>query len=333
MNPTNPLDVLRLVQESSQGLSGAPGVKTLVRRFGEVALKQFGVGRMDCAKISGKGAKLTLKRRKVSIDGVEPFADDVLLALQCELVKTGSRVAEMKEGLAHLDVLGRSLAVTVIDDPQAKEGTVVFWEPKAPEPALDQALLDHLVRVMQGESRWLRKLDRTQAMLYKDDLTGLYNYRYLEIALDDELRRADRFQTQFCLLFIDLDGFKPINDAHGHVAGSSVLKQVAQVLRDAVREIDVPIRYGGDEFVVVLLGASCAKGQLAAERVRRRIEAKEFELDGGVTARVTASIGVAAFPDHGRDRETLLKLADETMYDSKRNGKNRVTVAGTERTA
>jgi diguanylate cyclase (GGDEF)-like protein len=333
MNQTSPLDLLRVIQESSQALAGAPGIKTLVRRFGEATAKRFGVDRLDCAKISGKGAKLTLKRRKVQIDGVEPFGDDVHARLAAELGKTGGRVAEMKEGLTHLAVGDLNLDVAIIDDPQAKEGTVVFWEARPASSPLDAALLDHLTRVMQGESRWLRKLDRTQAMLYKDDLTGLYNYRYLEIALDDELRRADRFQTQFCLLFIDLDGFKPINDQHGHVAGSSVLKQVAQVLRDAVREIDVPIRYGGDEFVVVLLGASLAKGVLAAERVRRRIEAKEFELEGGATARVTASIGVAAFPDHGRDRETLLKLADETMYDSKRNGKNRVTVAGAERTA
>lgn len=329
----SPLDLIRLIQESSQSLSGSPGIKTLVRRFGEAVQKQFGITQLDCARISGKSSKLTLKRRKVQIDHVEPFSDDTHLALASSLIHSGAQPGDLKEGVTHLSVAGRPLAMTVIDDPQAKEGTVVFWTPPTSPSPLDQALLDHLVKVMQGESRWLKKLDRTQAMLYKDDLTGLYNYRYLEIALDDELRRADRFQTQFCLLFIDLDGFKPVNDVHGHLAGSSVLKQVAQVLRDAVREVDVPIRYGGDEFVVVLLGASCAKGVLAAERVRRRIEAKEFQLEGGATTRVTASIGVAAFPDHGRDRETLLKLADELMYDSKRNGKNRVTVAGAERTA
>ena len=98
------------------------------------------------------------------------------------------------------------------------------------------------------------------------------------------------------------------------------------------------LSFAADAVRLVGLGELLAqierlKGVLAAERVRRRIEAKEFELEGGATTRVTASIGVAAFPDHGRDRETLLKLADELMYDSKRNGKNRVTVAGSERTA
>ncbi len=335
---TAAIDALRLAQDAAQGFSGAPGIKALVRRFGEAVYKHFGVASLDCAKVSGKGSKLTLKRRVIAVDGTLPMTEEVLVGLGAALGASGSRLAEVREGLAHVNVEGRDLAVTLIEDAHSPEGCLVFWEsaPEATESAgrkrLNESMLEYFVKAMQSESRSLKTLDRTQAMLYKDDLTGLYNYRYLEIALDAELRRADRFQTQFCLLFLDLDGFKPINDQHGHVAGSAVLKQVADVLQDAVREVDVAIRYGGDEFVVVLLGASCAKAVLAAERVRRRIEQKEFVLDGGATARVTASIGVAAFPDHGRDRETLLKMADETMYDSKRAGKNRVTVVGGERT-
>jgi diguanylate cyclase (GGDEF)-like protein len=224
---------------------------------------------------------------------------------------------------------GPALSLALVEDPGSRDGTLVIWRPgkaKDLDQATAAALCDHAVRYVQNESRWHRKLDKTQALIYRDDLTGLYNMRYLEVVLESELRRAQRFPAQFCLLFIDLDGFKAVNDDHGHLSGSSVLKQVADVLRDAVREVDVPIRYGGDEFVVVLLGASPAKGYLAAERVRRRIEQKEFQVEDGGTARLTCSIGVAAYPEHGKDRETLLKVADETMYNSKRTGKNRVTI-------
>ena len=229
-----------------------------------------------------------------------------------------------------LDAGGSKLSVTVVEDAGRRRAAPSSHgtEPPGAGTAWPRTHLEAIVKVLQNEARWLRKLDRTQALLYRDDLTGLFNSRYLEQALDAELRRAERFGNQFCLMFIDLDGFKPINDIHGHLSGSSVLRQVADVLREAVREVDVPIRYGGDEFVVVLLGATCAKGVLAAERVRRRIEAKEFQLEGGGTARITASIGVAAYPEHGRDCKTLLKMADETMYDSKRAGKNRVSVVG-----
>jgi len=323
---------LQELQETVQSLLGAPGPKALLRRFGEAMQKGFGVERLDCLRISGAGAKLVLKRRLVKVPGVESLSDEVVLLLAAAIASSTHPRANWGLGSSRIQIADQHLHLALIDDPRARGGTLVVWaEPPVLEPApvlmLRDGQREQLVRVMQNESRWLRKLDRTQARLYRDDLTGLYNYRYLEIALEHELRRAERFQSNFCLLFIDLDGFKPINDQHGHLSGSGVLKQVAEVLREVLREVDVPIRYGGDEFVVLLLGASCAKGLLAAERVRRRIEECSFVVDGGRT-HLTASIGVAAYPEHARDMVSLLKLADETMYSSKRNGKNRVTVVG-----
>ena len=325
---------LQDLQETIQSLLGAPGPKALLRRFGEAMHKGFAVDRFDCLRISGAGAKQVLKRRLVKVPGVESLSDEVVQMLSAAISSSGHPGADWGLGSSRIQIADQQLHLALIDDPRARGGTLVVWtEPPAPVPEATAVLMlrdaqrEQLVRVMQNESRWLRKLDRTQARLYRDDLTGLYNYRYLEIALEHELRRAERFQNNFCLLFIDLDGFKPINDQHGHLSGSGVLKQVAEVLRDVLREVDVPIRYGGDEFVVLLLGASCAKGLLAAERVRRRIEECAFVVDGGRT-HLTASIGVAAYPEHARDMVSLLKLADETMYSSKRNGKNRVTVVG-----
>jgi len=324
------LERLRELQEMCQSLTQATGFKALMKRFGDTLAGPFGAGAVSYARIQGKGSRLTLKRRAIKVPGVATHDDATLERLAAVLGETETRATEFRDGFLYVAVGGKDLALTVVDDPLSKGGCLVAWDPQAPtvgrDDALQQATLDFVVRQVQSESRWYRRLDKTQSLAHRDDLTGLYNARYLDVVLEAELRRASRMPTSFCLLFIDLDGFKPINDVHGHLSGSSVLKQVGEVIREAVREIDVPLRYGGDEFVVVLLGATSSKGQLAAERVRRRIEQKEFRAEGGAIVRLTASIGLAAYPEHGKDRETLLKIADETMYNSKRSGKNRVTV-------
>lgn len=323
---------LRHVQELLQAFPAATGYRSMLRRFAEAMQRIIGVKRIGFARVSGRGTKLTLKKRgvKLAAELTALDADEgLLVALAAAVRSMGEGAsAELRDGWTSLSTPVGDFAVALVDDPSFRDGTLTFWEStRVPAEPLARQLLELVVRQLQNEARWYRKLDKTQAMLYRDDLTHLYNTRYFELAVDSELRRAERFATQFCLLFIDLDGFKPINDQHGHMSGSSVLKQVADVLRDAVREVDIPIRYGGDEFVIVLLGATSAKGLLVAERIRRLIEQKEFRLeDGSGTARVTASIGVAAYPEHGRDRATLLRMADETMYNSKRNGKNQVTI-------
>ena len=323
------VQLLRNMHEATRTLSGAPGPRALYRRLGEVLHQQFEVVLFACAKITEVNGKVALKRRHAPVPEVSTLTDAALVEIGSLLNDSVGLRGELRDGFAELHVDSKVLHVAVTEDPRSRAGTLLAWELPPAEPGaqqLDKLRLEQIVRTVQNEGRWLRKLDRTQAELYRDELTGLYNYRFLEIAIENELRRADRFQTNFCLLFLDLDSFKPINDEHGHCSGSAVLKQVAEVLREAVREIDIPIRYGGDEFVVLLLGASCAKGVLVAERIRRQIEAREFKLDDGFTARLTASIGVAAYPEHARDRTTLLRLADETMYSSKRGGKNRVSV-------
>lgn len=188
--------------------------------------------------------------------------------------------------------------------------------------------LDFLVKQLQTTSRWFSRFSETQSLLHMDDLTGLYNHRYLEQAIEQEIKRSQRYDSSFCLLFIDLDDFKPINDQFGHLAGSQVLREVAQILKATVRDVDLVFRFGGDEFVVLLIESESRGGYRTAERIRERIQQTPFTVAHGNTAHVTASIGVAAFPEHGQEKDKLLALADECMYESKRNGKNRVVVVG-----
>ncbi len=155
-------------------------------------------------------------------------------------------------------------------------------------------------------------------LMYTDDLTGLYNHRYLHMALDQEIRRAGRYGLEFSLIFLDLDFFKKINDQHGHLAGSKTLKEVAQLLRKSVRDVDSLFRYGGDEFTALLVETDARGAAIVAERMRHTIEQHVFLNQEGIDARITATIGFACFPDHANDRKTIINLADRAMYEGKK---------------
>jgi diguanylate cyclase (GGDEF)-like protein len=187
-----------------------------------------------------------------------------------------------------------------------------------------------MIESAQQAARWLKRLHAAQSLLYEDDVTGLFNFRYLDVALDSEFRRLQRFHTPFSLLFIDLDNFKQVNDVYGHLTGSSILRQVGEQIKGALRDVDVVIRYGGDEFVVVLIGTNSKQALLAAERVRAQVDRFRFRAEGSSDPlHVSASIGVASCPEHAKDKQTVLRLADETMYAAKRGGKNRVVIVQT----
>lgn len=173
---------------------------------------------------------------------------------------------------------------------------------------------------------WFERLRRSELLAYKDDLTGLYNTRYLKQALESEIRRCQRFATTFTVLFIDLDHLKPVNDKYGHLAGSQLIKLVAEKIKWELREVDWVFRFGGDEFVAMLLETTAEEGVTIAERMRQRIAMTPFEVVKGTSIHITASMGLAAYPQHAQGADELLRLADDSMYLSKKYGKNQVTV-------
>ena len=149
----------------------------------------------------------------------------------------------------------------------------------------------------------------------------------METYLRRETKRAVRYGSPVALLFLDLDGFKAVNDAHGHMAGSRTLVEVGDLLRTDVRDIDVVARWGGDEFGIVLAETGSSGALVMAERIRRRIEEHVYLRDFGLSCRISVSIGVAACPEHGRTPEALLAAADTAMYAVKYAGKNGVRLA------
>jgi diguanylate cyclase (GGDEF)-like protein len=160
-----------------------------------------------------------------------------------------------------------------------------------------------------------------------DDVTDLYNARYLLAALDRESSRAERSRLDLSVLFLDLDRFKLVNDSHGHLVGSRVLRELGHVLRDSIRTIDTVGRYGGDEFTILLVDTNHEGAMQVAERIRRTVEETLFGRDRGLRLELTLSVGVSSFPTHGSGREDLLDRADKAMYLAKALGRNHVCSA------
>jgi diguanylate cyclase (GGDEF)-like protein len=164
-------------------------------------------------------------------------------------------------------------------------------------------------------------------LTFQDDLTCLYNYRFLRETLLREIERCRRLREVFSVLFIDLDNFKDVNDSNGHLVGSELLRQVAEIMACHVREYDTVARYGGDEFLVIMPEAGTREAYRVAERLRKTIEDTGFLVKEGLRISLTASIGLATYPVHATDRESMLEMADKAMYRAKQGKKNLVYIA------
>jgi len=166
---------------------------------------------------------------------------------------------------------------------------------------------------------------KTRALI--DDVTGLHNAAYFLESADHEIERAARYGLQLSVLFLDIDRFKRVNDAHGHLIGSATLRHVAACLQDCVRQIDTLVRYGGDEFTLLLTDTTPEAATTAAERIRNAVAGARFSDEQGHRVAVTASIGVACYPHDSKWRDELVDLADKAMYRAKSIGRNRVAQA------
>lgn len=172
-----------------------------------------------------------------------------------------------------------------------------------------------------------RTFARVEEMTIIDEWTSLYNARYLSRCLTDEVARAQRYNRPLSVLFFDLDNFKQVNDSHGHSTGSGLLRCIGEFLRQIARETDRAVRYGGDEFVLVMPETDKAGAALVAERIRSELAAAKFSLPNAPNVGATASFGVASFPADANDGAALLEAADRAMYISKAMGRNKVTDA------
>ena len=175
----------------------------------------------------------------------------------------------------------------------------------------------------------IRLREALRAQSTKDPLTGLYNRRYLQEMLEREIRRAIRAEQALGILMLDLDHFKNFSDTYGHEAGDAVLREAASFLVRSVRAEDFVCRYGGEEFVVVLPTADLRAAEARAQRICCKLRELLVMHNGSSLGCITASIGVAALPDHGTHEKDLLEAADAALYRAKREGRDRVVLAQT----
>jgi diguanylate cyclase (GGDEF)-like protein len=210
---------------------------------------------------------------------------------------------------------GTLLNGQVIKDSVLKDGDKIF-------------IGDHLFRFDLQDEIDRQFQQQIHRLLVHDELTGLLTSKSFFTELRREAARAGEESRPFCVLMIDADHFKQVNDTYGHLVGSRTLQELAGVIKAALRSGDVAARFGGEEFAAFLLDADCAQGMVASERVRRAVEQHAFSAtnqasgEGDPVFRMTISIGIAAYPDDATDAIQLVELADSALYRAKREGRN-----------
>jgi diguanylate cyclase (GGDEF)-like protein len=239
-----------------------------------------------------------------------------------DLAKDG-RVAGQVGGTAigfPLTCRGKVIAALVGLDPT----------PSSSMPSMTLPTLNAIRMVLEPQAIALENaltIQRAEALSVTDDLTRLYNSRYMNQVLRRETKRASRSGRPMSLLFIDMDGFKQVNDVHGHLCGSRALVEAAALIRSCARETDVVARFGGDEFSLILPDTGRDGAVSVATRIRERIHEHVFLKTDGLAVRLTASVGVATLPDVAGSAEELIRAADKAMYRVKGAGKNGIHVA------
>lgn len=206
-------------------------------------------------------------------------------------------------------------------------GFFLFEGLKGKDKAKQLRDIHNLIRAASLHLEFCWQYSQARAQSFMDDLTSLYNQRYLPVVFEREIARMERLKKKFSVLFMDIDYFKRVNDTRGHWIGSRLLVEVAEVIKQATRSCDYAFRYGGDEFLIVLVDTAPEIGQKVAERIRSRIEKHEFRVENQ-PIQLTVSIGLAAYPDHAKSTMELIQLADQAMYYGKNKSRNIVFLAG-----
>lgn len=304
---------IRLYQKG-QHLSGQINVDTLFQESLNTLLNELGHGR-GLAYLSNQTGISHVIANGFEEEQARQLAE-LLVARTIQMEKSESlRVADCPEIAAVYKDLSCLWIFPMTGDNQ-EHGALILCNPNGSElqESLPKENLTFLAdQVALGFSNACQ-YKGTRELIYTDDLTGLYNHRYLHIALEQEIRRSERYGLEFSLAFIDLDLFKGINDEHGHLAGSGVLRQIGGILRECVRDADTLFRYGGDEFTALLVETDTRGAKIVAERIRSAVEEFKFSIGGDKTSRLTATVGHATYPIHATTQTEMIDLADKAMY-------------------
>jgi diguanylate cyclase (GGDEF)-like protein len=260
-------------------------------------------------------------------------SSDLLQAHECWALRRGQAHYLVGGGdgmrCAHIDAEARLAQVSSLCLPLAAQGTPVgllqVSAPASGDPDDGDAAIVAMLAEQLGLALANTQLRETlQLQSLRDPLTGLFNRRYLEEALERELHRCERRGLPLSVLMIDVDHFKRFNDTHGHAAGDALLAQVGRTISASIRAEDMACRYGGEEFTVILPETDAATAHARADSLRQAMESTTIVHLRQPLGPVTASIGISTWPADGRSPEVLLQVADAWLYRAKAEGRNRV---------
>jgi diguanylate cyclase (GGDEF)-like protein len=289
-----------------------------------VFLVEENFGDLLIEKIQGKSRKRAKKMIIKQGEGIAGWVASKGVPLLVPDVKTDRRFSPKVDRIE--GARARSLVCAPIKN-KGKVIGVLEAVNKAGKGAFTEDDLNMLLRLVDQAALAMERVTLHQKMeelVITDDLTNLFNMRYLNRSIEAEVLRSRRYSTSVSLIFMDVDYFKYINDNYGHIIGSKLLVEMGQLLLKHLRDIDIVARYGGDEFVIVLPQTILNNAMIISERIRRAIEGHHFLKSEGLDIRITSSFGVAAYPETAKSKEDLMRLADEAMYNVKNRTRNGV---------
>ncbi len=333
MNSSEPLSsVLNAIVNSLQGELGyvysfiiKPQMKN-----GESYIQVAAASRQDFAEKFAKHFNCRLSDYKMVYPGIEGLKDAVLnntIYQSPNLVELiGGFIPELDKNLLEKffkDAGMKSYILVPLVSKDVHFGSLVVFSSREKISGNEINFLGLFAKQIELAITIADLFQAVKEQAVTDSMTGLFNRRYFEEFIKKEAIRAERQNQHFTVIGLDLDHLKQINDVYGHNYGDIAIKAIAEVLKNNARSIDIAARMGGEEFNLILPGIDSAGGLVAAERIRKAIEGVELEKIG----HITASLGVATYLEHSDDLDELLELTDQAMYESKRKGRNRVTLA------
>lgn len=319
---------LETINEVGQKISSVLNLEDLMKLILSKYIETIGADRASVMLFDEETGKLTASIAKVSSSDLESYDVDVNEGLSGHVYQTGKPL--LITDAQNSDILrkfkkGEIYPGTLISVPLiVKERIigVVNATKSIPDYFGEREFSLFNSLSVQGA------IAIDNAILYKlaitDGLTKLYLHRYFQQRLSNELSRSERYGYKFSLILTDIDHFKKFNDTYGHQVGDQVLREVARIVQQSVREVDIVARYGGEEFVVICPEKSNEETVVPAERIRKAVESYQFMVDGKRVP-ITISLGVSEFPSDSKDKKDLIECADIALYSSKQNGRNRFT--------
>lgn len=265
------------------------------------------------------------------LEGIKVLSQESVDLIICDMMMP------QMDGVKFLDFLGQDLRMgntlvimltsrtDVLDKVRSLEKGAVDYMTKPFHPAELIARVKVMLRIKSLQDALKSKMLELERVSVMDSLTGLYNQRYIYDAMTREINRAKRFHLKLSCIMMDVDHFKDVNDTYGHQRGDTILKELAKIIQSILRGYDFAVRYGGDEFILILCQNTALGAQIVAERIREIVEANPYlqEYNGG--RKLTVSVGVATFPDHTMGGyEELISKADHALYMAKKRGRNQI---------